>query len=497
MPTFPQGQLPGLHVLQAHALPVEEVAEPLRPVPLVDALALAHRREVEHQVRQLVHRLVHALHAAVDDVDAVLLRRRHELLHVAAEAREVGADAGHAHDGALGRGVAPRLVVRREDAEVGAAHEVVVVHRQHRVGRAQELGVEDHLDAVARVVEELDAPQLVEDGVLRVVDHVVRHDGRQAVALHREEAAPQHDAVLAADDLALVREAVVLLPAQGALEQALADAALDHVDRVAQALDHGLALERLDRHRVRLGRHDDEGDDGHLGAGLLEAVVQPRERLDEHVDPLVPVLVPAGGEEVERVLGLEVDVAVEVAAHEVVDLLLLLLVQVLELVRRRELDDVETVGQHAVGLALQQVLALVRGDVRDGGEDVGRVGRGALDAVPVVDAALARLAVDVEVLEVVVEVDRAGAEVSAQQGRVRREDGRDVHPARLDQGKGDGSEPLVEVSDDGSVVLVREVLSGLVSVTGRGCERSGEPATGPDAAREVEERTSPRNQATR
>jgi hypothetical protein len=41
-------------------------------------------------------------------------------------------------------------------------------------------------------------------------------------------------------------------------------------------------------------------------------------------------------------------VTVEVAADEVVDLLLGLDVEVLELVHGRELDDVETVGQDAV-----------------------------------------------------------------------------------------------------------------------------------------------------
>jgi hypothetical protein len=56
-------------------------------------------------------------------------------------------------------------------------------------------------------------------------------------------------------------------------------------------------------------------------------------------------------------------------------------VHVLELVHRRELGDVEAVGDDAVRLALEQVLGLVSGDVRDGREDVGRVRRAALDAV--------------------------------------------------------------------------------------------------------------------
>ena len=75
------------------------------------------------------------------------------------------------------------------------------------------------------------------------------------------------------------------------------------------------------------------------------------------------------------------------------------------------------------------MLGLVRSDVRDGGEDVCAVRRGPLNAVSVVDSALAGLVVDVKVLQVVVEVDRARTKVSAEQGRVRREDGRDVDVA--------------------------------------------------------------------
>lgn len=72
------------------------------------------------------------------------------------------------------------------------------------------------------------------------------------------------------------------------------------------------------------------------------------------------------------------------------------------------------------------MLTLVGSDVRDRGEDVGAVGSGSLDTVAVVDATLAGLVVDVKVLQVVVEVNGAGAQVSTEQGGVSGEDGRDV-----------------------------------------------------------------------
>ena len=67
------------------------------------------------------------------------------LLHEAAEATEVGADGWDAHDGTLSRRVPPRLIVRGEHAHVTAPHEVLVVQAEERVGRVEELGVEDHL----------------------------------------------------------------------------------------------------------------------------------------------------------------------------------------------------------------------------------------------------------------------------------------------------------------------------------------------------------------
>lgn len=57
-------------------------------------------------------------------------------------------------------------------------------------------------------------------------------------------------------------------------------------------------------------------------------------------------------------------------ANKLVDFRLGSLMQVLELVHRLELYDVETVRKDAVRLALQEMLRLVGSDVRDGREDI-------------------------------------------------------------------------------------------------------------------------------
>ena len=58
-------------------------------------------------------------------------------------------------------------------------------------------------------------------------------------------------------------------------------------------------------------------------------MVESGEGLDEDVRALVAELVASGGEHVERLVQLEVEVTVEVAAHELINLLLARSVQVL------------------------------------------------------------------------------------------------------------------------------------------------------------------------
>jgi hypothetical protein len=93
------------------------------------------------------------------------------------------------------------------------------------------------------------------------------------------------------------------------------------------------------------------------------------------------------------------------ASHELVDLRLARRVQVLELVHSLELDDVQPIGEYPIWLPLEEMLAFVRRDMRHGREHVSAMCGGALNAVAVVDTALPRFVIDIEVLEVVVEVD--------------------------------------------------------------------------------------------
>lgn len=187
-------------------------------------------------------------------------------------------------------------------------------------------------------------------------------------------------------------------------------------------------------------------------------MVEASQRFDKHVHTLVPVLIAASREEVQRLFGIEVIVPIEMTTDEIIDALLVGLVKILELVSRAELLDVETVGQDTVRLALEQVFAFVGGNVGNGSEDIRRVCRTTFYAVAVVDASLASLSVDIEILQVVVKVDRAGAEVAAEQGSVSGENGGHVDLALLTQGESNTRKPFVELSNDSPLLLVVDIL---------------------------------------
>ena len=190
-------------------------------------------------------------------------------------------------------------------------------------------------------------------------------------------------------------------------------------------------------------------------------MVQSSQRFDEHVNTFISVFVSSSSEEVEGFVGIEIVVSIEMTADKFCNAILVGLVQVLEFVGGGELLDVETVWKDAVRLSLQQMLTLVSSDMADGGENICRMSSTAFYAVSVVDTTLSGLGVNVEVLQVVVEIDRASAEVAAEERCVSGEDGRYVDLALLAQRKCDTCKPLVELCDDGTFLLVEDVLLGI------------------------------------
>jgi hypothetical protein len=91
-------------------------------------------------------------------------------------------------------------------------------------------------------------------------------------------------------------------------------------------------------------------------------------------------------------------------------------------------------------------------------EDVGRVCGCSLDAIAVVDSSFARFVINIEILQIVVKVDGASAEVSSEERGMGCEDGCDVDATFSAERESDTSKPFVEMSNDGSVGLVGNKL---------------------------------------
>lgn len=175
--------------------------------------------------------------------------------------------------------------------------------------------------------------------------------------------------------------------------------------------------------------------------------------------------------------------AVEMTPDKFVNLGFARGVQVLKLVNGLELDDVQAVGEYTVGFPLEQMFTLVRGNVRNGGEDIGTVSGGTFDTISMVDPPLSCFVIDVEILEVVVKVDGASAEIAAEKCCVCGEDGRDVDVPFTAKWNSEPSLPLVKVGDDSGCQLPCNILQM------EAYQEGDTPG--------VRILTSPRNQATR
>ena len=85
---------------------------------------------------------------------------------------------------------------------------------------------------------------------------------------------------------------------------------------------------------------------------------------------------------------------------------------------------------------------------------------GTLDAVAMVNTAFSCLVIYVKVLEVVVEVDASGAEVSAEEGCVSSKDCCDVDVTFATERNGKASLPFVKVCYNCELKLAGDVLKG-------------------------------------
>ena len=128
---------------------------------------------------------------------------------------------------------------------------------------------------------------------------------------------------------------------------------------------------------------------------------------------------------------------------------------------------------------------------------------GSFDTVSVIDATFPCLVIDIKVLEIIVEIHRAGAEVATEQSGVCGENGTDVNVSLAAEENPNCRLPLVKMGDDGMFPFVRSKLRE-VDERGkkprrkesiRGCDINGARPCGRGGG--ILRLTSPRNQPQR
>jgi hypothetical protein len=187
----------------------------------------------------------------------------------------------------------------------------------------------------------------------------------------------------------------------------------------------------------------------------FEHVIETSERFDEQIGAFVRKLVSSGDEEVKCFVQVKVVMTVKVTSDEFVDFVFGDRVQVLEFVQCTELFHVQPVRRDDVRLTFEQMFRFNRRDFGDRREDVSRVNGRSFHTVPVIDLAIAGFLVHVKLVEIVVKVDVAGAQVSTEQSGVGGEDGGDSQLAHTTQHQTTAGQPFVEVSHNVGLSVFR------------------------------------------
>lgn len=144
--------------------------------------------------------------------------------------------------------------------------------------------------------------------------------------------------------------------------------------------------------------------------------------------------------------------------HKLINLRLRRRMQILKLMHRLELDHIQPIREHPIRFPLQQMLTLIRRNMRHRCEHIRTMRGGPFNAVSMIDTTFASFVIDVEILQIVVEVDATGTKVPTEKGGVGCEDGGDVDVTFSEEGDGEACLPFVEVRYYGGVELTGDVL---------------------------------------
>lgn len=177
-------------------------------------------------------------------------------------------------------------------------------------------------------------------------------------------------------------------------------------------------------------------------------MIEPSQRLNEHIRTLVPKLVPSGNEQIQRFLQIKIEMSVKVSARKFVNFLLCNGMQILKFMNCRKFLHIQSVRRYNVRFPFQQMFCLVAGNLRYGREYMRQMCGGPFDTVSMVDLSFAGFVVNWKFVQIVVKVCVASAQVSAQQCCVRRKNRCNVNPTRTQRNQSDAGLPLVKLGND-------------------------------------------------
>ena len=223
---------------------------------------------------------------------------------------------------------------------------------------------------------------------------------------------------------------------------------LDIVYGVLQLLGNGMTAQTLHIEIVGFRWENHESHHRYIGQLTLQVVIEASQRFDKHISTFVSKLVPSSNEHIQRFVQIKIEMTVEMAASEFIDLFLGDGVEILEFVNGREFLDIQTVWCDDIGFSFQQMLRLVAGNVRNGGEGVSQMGGCPFDTVPMIDLTFTSLFVDREFIQIVVEISCAGAQITSQQCGMSGKHGSDIDTVRSASNQTDTGLPFVELSDN-------------------------------------------------
>ncbi|MEY4670030.1 MAG: hypothetical protein RL518_2729, partial [Pseudomonadota bacterium] len=246
--------------------------------------------------------------------------------------------------------------------------------------------MKDHLNGITRRVHEITVSEVAQDRILRIVPHIVGYDRGPLGCFACEHRALESNLDIVWEQLFEGRHAT----ASGRVDEALREVLLKVTAGCFEVLESEVVLQGCYVQALRGRSRDDESHNRGWFWHRFKPLVKLSEGLDEDIHPFVQVLVAPAREEIQGSVEIERVARKEVTHDELMNPFLVLEVEVLKLVQRRELVGIKPVRKHEVRLSAEEMLGFARGYLAHRREDVRGVRCRSLNRILAPDRVVAR-----------------------------------------------------------------------------------------------------------